>query len=134
ILAGPAGIAISIVCLGTLIAGLVNIFFKLKVAGVSTVQALSMDWKLAYVAFDTYIAGRVNRALGYIFTNFGKLMSYVNESVGQDFQNLGAHFKQVGDGLAKGFEEAKGPIDAKLAEIGSSAASAFTFGFSDVLK
>src|SRR5690554_5343084 len=112
------------------VAGLVNVFLKLRDAGVGTVDALSMAWDLFAGAFVKYVVGTIVTGAAKIMEVFAKIASFGSEDLAAGLRADAAAVQAIADGLSEPFEKAKDKIDDKLEEIGSSAGDAFTFGLS----
>ena len=129
-LTSPAAL---IAAIGVAVAGLINVFIKLKASGESTFGALTDVLKLAATGFAKYIGGTMIKAISKLMEGAGAVVGFFNKEWGQSIKN-GAKFVQgFSDDIDKEFNAVKGGIDKKLAKIGTSTGEAFTFGFSKML-
>lgn len=132
-IAGPGGLVIGLAGVALAITGLINVFRQLKAAGVSTFEAISLTAKLAGKGI-LVIYGEIAGTIGKFLQGAGKVASYINESYGALISGAGKYLENLESKIDAYFDKTKEEIDSKLSEMGSSAASAFTLGFSDVAE
>lgn len=128
------GIVIAIIAVGTSIAGLINLFSKLKDAGLTNFQALISVFGLVGSAWQQYVAAPILEGVGLIIYSLGKLPLIGKTAFGEFVQNAATEIGALADRLGVKFDESKAAINTKLAEIGTSAGEAFTFGLSTELE
>lgn len=131
---GPGGLAIGLAGVALAITGLINVFRQLKAAGLDTGEALKLVWRLIAATFNDYVVVPINKYLGKLLSSVGGFAGKINESLGNALKGVGDFMQETASELDGSFDGVKEEIDAKLKAIGSSAASAFTLGFSDVVK
>lgn len=112
------------------VAGLVNIFLKLKEAGVDTVDAIKEALNLMVTFFIKYVAGNILKAISKIVAGLSHLASFASKGIADSLKSVSDEIAGFADMAAEPFDQAKKNIDTKLAEIGTSAGEAFTFGLS----
>lgn len=133
-LSGPASIAAAIALTAGSVAGLVNIFLKLRTAGLSIADALRQSLGLIPDLFESYLVAPLTKSLGFIYTSLSKIPGALTTPIGRDFQALGSQLEKSAQEMAGSFRASKAKIDTQLSKIGSSAWEAFTFGFGSSAK
>lgn len=123
-----------LVTLGATLAGLVNVFFKLREAGVSTAEALSKSFNLWVTGFNNFVTRPILNGISYIMKGLSKLAGAFDKDLGESISRGANIVKEVGDSWKGDFDTLKADIDKDLAKIGSSAGKAFSFGMIDEAK
>lgn len=116
------------------VAGLINTFLKLREVGVGAVEAITTTLDLVLGAALKFVVGNILKAINVVLDALSKLARYASDTVADSLQAISDDIRSVGDYVAEPFDSAKAKIDDKLEGMGSSAASAFTFGFSDKIS
>lgn len=123
IISSPAALVAGLV---TSLVGITNVFLKLRQAGVGTADALLKSFTLFVTGFNNYITKNILKGVNLIAMAFDKIsMGTTNISGGIDV---------IIKNMESQFSDAKGDVDNILETVGSSAASAFTFGFSEKIS
>jgi hypothetical protein len=127
------GLIAAIGALVVTIAGLANVFFKLKKAGVDTADALRMSFNLFVTGFNNFVVGTILDGVSIILKALGSLSGAFSKSIGDSLQRTASIVDGWSRDLSSQFQSAKGNVDSALESVGSSAAEALTFGFSTKL-
>ena len=122
--------AVNVAIVGTIaiIAGLINVFIKLKSAGMDTFEAVgeTINWFAAQ--FGSVVGGNILKVIAKLTQGLGVLASYVNEDFGNSIKSAGDFINQLAKDSDDYAKQASKSINEKLAKVGTSAAEAFTFG------
>lgn len=127
------GMIASIAALVASIAGLVNVFYKLRSAGVDTADALRMSFNLFVTGFNNFVVGSILDGVSLILKALGSLSGAFSKSIGDSLKNTASIVDGWSRNLSSQFQSAKGNVDSALESVGSSAGEAFTFGLSTKL-
>lgn len=127
VLTSPVSI---IIALGVSLAGLVNIFIKLRQTGSEWGEAFMQVLFLVSATFSKYITGTILDGVGLITQGLSKLFGLFDKDLAEAMNGATETIRGWSAGLDSTFDQAKTEIDSQLSSIGSSAGDAFTFGFS----
>lgn len=123
-----------IIALTTSIAGLINVFFKLKEAGSSTAEALQLSFNFFVTGFNNFVVGTLLDGIGLIISSFSKLAGVFSSDIKASLDAASQAVSGWSKTLEQRFAANKLAIDTQLSKIGSSAADAMTFGFSSKME
>lgn len=123
---GSGLIVAGIIATAAALAGTINVFSKLREAGVNTAQAVG----LAFNLLATFLAKEYIGLLSSGLEKLGALIGFVRPAFGKLIEEAASGLGTIASKIGTSFESTKAQIDALLAPIGEDAASAFTFGFS----
>lgn len=121
-----------IASLAVSVAGLINVFIKLKQAGVETGQALKSTFDLFITGFNNYVTKNLLKGINLILKGMSSLAGFTGLSTA-GIDAAASYVDGLTSELEKSFAGATGRIDSQLESIGSSAAEAFTFGWSNII-
>lgn len=123
-----------IVALGVTIAGLINVFMKLRQAGVETADALKLAFNLFVTGFNNYVVGTILSGVSLIIKGLSSLASKIAPALKDGLDSAAKEVDSWNQTLKARFDATKGTIDESLKSVGSSAGDAFTFGLSTSLS
>lgn len=125
------------VVLGSLIAvvaGTVNVFLKLKEAGVDSAQAIEDAFLLLVKGFGSYIVANLAKAISVVMGMLAQMAGAFSSEIEANINKAVLYVGQFAEGLDSSFQQHKSKIDGTLEKVGSSAGDAFTFGLSSKLS
>jgi len=125
---------IAIVALIGSIAGITNLFLKLKESGLDTFDALLGAVNYFAAQFGSIVGGNVLKVISKLLQGIGYLASFASESLGNTIKSAGESVNQLAKDADKYAQETSKALDAQLGKIGTSAAEAFTFGLFGGIK
>ena len=129
--ASPLGAAVA---LGVAVAGLTNIFLKLKQAGATTGEALIEVFRLVVDFYQKYVTGNILKLTNKMIGAIGSFVGLFTDKFQDAFKTVQGFIQESIDYVDNNFENTKSRIDSKLGEIGTSAGEAFTFGLSTSIE
>lgn len=118
----------------TTIAGLVNVFLKLRSAGVDTAKALQLAFNLFVTGFNNFVVGTLLSGVSLIIKAMSSLASSIAPGLKKGLDAAATQVDAWNSTLKQRFDATKGNIDSALEGVGSSAGDAFTFGLSTKLS
>ena len=122
-----------ITALAATLAGLTNVFLKLRKAGVDTATALNSTFNLFVSGFNNYVTKNILKGVNLIIQGLSKLAGFTGLST-KGIDAAAGYVDGLISTLDSRFDAAKTEIDANLESIGSSAGEAFTYGLSEKLS
>ena len=122
------GTTVAIVAIVAAVAGLTNVFLKLKEAGVDTFEALgdTVDWFAAQ--FGAIVGGNILKVVSKLLEGLGYVASFINKDLGNAVNTAAGFVQQLAKDSDDYAKQASANINGKLAKIGTTAAEAFSFG------
>lgn len=128
IAAAISGTTVAIVAIIAAIAGMTNVFLKLREAGVGTFEALgdTVDWFAAQ--FGSIVGGNILKVVSKLLEGLGYVASFINKDLGNAVNSAAGFVKQLATDADDYAKQASANINGKLAKIGTTAAEAFSFG------
>lgn len=108
------------------IIGLINLFTKLKEAGVDSSKAIGLSFEY----LGKFLGEKYFKVMAAGISKLGKVIETIRPAFGLLIQEAAKGLDAVSDKFAGSFEKTRKEIDGLLAPIGETAASAFTNGLS----